>query len=167
MKYSFRKIKTDDQNSILSILQYYTEHSFAAYPDNINQSEHFNKLFELAKSYPFYVVVFGDQIVGFGLLQPYSQLTTFQDTCEITYFIDPQHTQKGLGRNLLELLEKDARKMGIKSILANISSLNSASLNFHLKYGFEECGRFKQIGKKFNQQFDVVWMQKFLTLIPV
>ena len=161
MKYSFRKVQTGDQKEILNILKYYTEHSFAAYPDNIDQKDHFSKLFEEAEYYPFYVATSGEQIVGFGMLHSYSKLTTFKETSEITYFIDPQHTQKGLGRKLLEILEKDARKMGIKSILANISSLNTASLNFHLKYGFEECGRFKQIGKKFNKSFDVVWMQKF------
>ena len=162
MKYSFRKAQTGDQEKILNILKYYTEHSFAAYPDNIDQKDHFSKLFEEAEYYPFYVATSGEQIVGFGMLHSYSKLTTFKETCEITYFIDPQHIQKGLGRKLLEILENDARKMGIKSILANISSLNVPSLNFHLKYGFQECGHFKQIGKKFGKPFDMVWMQKFL-----
>jgi len=163
MKYSFRKIKTNDQDNILRILQHYAEHSFAAYPDNKNQNEHFNKLFDVPQEFPFYVIEYNNQIIGFGVLRPYSKLATFKESCEVTYFIDPQHTQKGLGKKLLEILENDARKMKIKSILANISSLNVASINFHLKYGFKECGRFIQIGKKFNKSFDVVWMQKFLS----
>lgn len=113
MKYRFRKVQTGDQEKILDILKYYTEHSFAAYPDNIDQKDHFSKLFEVAEYYPFYVIAVGEQIVGFGMLRPYSKLPAFEETCEITYFIDPQHTQKGLGRKLLEILENDARKMGI------------------------------------------------------
>ena len=162
MKYNFRKFQARDQEKILNILKYYTENSFAAYPDNFEQKDYFNSLFEAAEIFPFYVITLDRQIVGFGLLRPYSKLSTFNETLEITYFIDPQHIKKGLGRELLEMLEKDARKMGIRSILANISSLNHTSLSFHIKYGFQECGRFKKIGKKFNQQFDVVWMQKII-----
>lgn len=109
------------------------------------------------------MVTIEDQIVGFGLLWPFNKLSTFKETCEITYFIEPKHTNNGLGKKLLDILEFEAQKSGIKSILANISSRNVASINFHLKYGFQECGRLKQIGKKFNQYFDVVWMQKFIS----
>jgi phosphinothricin acetyltransferase len=53
----------------------------------------------------------------------------------------------------------------MKSLLANVSSRNEASLNFHLKNGFVECGRFKDVGTKFGEYFDVVWLQKFLEKI--
>ncbi|MEW6616706.1 MAG: hypothetical protein AB1401_14730 [Thermodesulfobacteriota bacterium] len=35
-------------------------------------------------------------------------------------------------------------------------------MNFHKKNGFIECGRFKNICKKKNKIFDVVYMQKML-----
>jgi L-amino acid N-acyltransferase YncA len=38
--------------------------------------------------------------------------------------------------------------------------LNAASLSFHKKHGFTECGRFRGIGKKKGQSFDVVYMQR-------
>lgn len=52
----------------------------------------------------------------------------------------------------------DAREKGITSILASISSLNTKSRNFLAKQGFQECGRFQKIGKKWGQDFDVIWM---------
>jgi phosphinothricin acetyltransferase len=163
MTYNFRKFQPGDKDKILTILEYYTENSFAAYPESLANKDHFDVLFDAADHFPFYVVTSKEKIIGFGLLRPYTTLTTFKETGEITYFIDPGHTNKGLGKQLLDLLEDEASKFGIKSILANISSLNDASINFHLKYGFQECGRFNKIGKKFNQKFDVVWMQKFIS----
>jgi len=35
-------------------------------------------------------------------------------------------------------------------------------IEFHLKNGFRECGRFMKVGRKFGEDFDVVWMQKQL-----
>ena len=50
--------------------------------------------------------------------------------------------------------------MDIETLTANVSSLNPQSLAFHHKQGFKECGRLKQVGKKHDQLFDVVWFQK-------
>jgi L-amino acid N-acyltransferase YncA len=69
---------------------------------------------------------------------------------------------KGIGTKLLSLLEIEGMKKGITNILANISSLNSRSIDFHKKNGFVECGRFKNVGRKKEQLFDTVWMQKML-----
>ena len=63
---------------------------------------------------------------------------------------------------LLGFLEKGAIEKGITNILANISSLNPRSIEFHQKNGFIECGRFKKVGKKNGKEFDTVWMQKML-----
>ena len=52
--------------------------------------------------------------------------------------------------------------MGVDNLLANISSLNPPSLEFHRKHGFRECGRFEKILTKFGQDLDIVWMQKRL-----
>jgi phosphinothricin acetyltransferase len=63
---------------------------------------------------------------------------------------------------MLNYLINEAKQKGVSSILASISSLNEGSINFHRKNGFVECGRFKKIGKKKEQFFDVVWMQRML-----
>jgi phosphinothricin acetyltransferase len=52
--------------------------------------------------------------------------------------------------------------MGIKHIIADISSENQQSLRFHAKHGFEMCGSLKNVGNKFNRNFDVIYMQKDL-----
>jgi phosphinothricin acetyltransferase len=84
----------------------------------------------------------------------------FRETAEISYFLDVNETRKGIGKKALALLEGEGSKMGIKHILANISSRNKQSIGFHLKNGFAECGRFHNIGCKKDEYFDVVWMEK-------
>jgi phosphinothricin acetyltransferase len=74
----------------------------------------------------------------------------------------PEHTRKGIGEAILDYFVEEAKKRGIDSILASISSLNELSIDFHLKNGFKECGRFLQIGRKRGRDFDLIWMQKML-----
>jgi len=102
------------------------------------------------------------KIVGFGMLRTHNPMPAFSQTAEVTYFIHPDHTGKGLGKMLLGYLERGAVERGITNILANISSLNPDSIKFHQKNGFMECGRFRKVGKKKGREFDTVWMQKML-----
>lgn len=40
--------------------------------------------------------------------------------------------------------------------------LNDDSICFHSRLGFSEVGRFHDSGYKFNQWFDMVWMEKMI-----
>jgi L-amino acid N-acyltransferase len=157
-----RKFRTEDKDSVISILNYYVRHSFAAYPEDDIEYDQIKGLFELPDRYPFYILEAEGNIFGFGLLHPHLKMSTFSHTAEITCFILPEFTSKGWGGKILDRILNDARNMSFEVILASISSLNQVSINFHLKNGFEECGRFKKVGKKFNKSFDVVWMQRFI-----
>ncbi|MFB3904241.1 MAG: N-acetyltransferase family protein [Acidobacteriota bacterium] len=38
--------------------------------------------------------------------------------------------------------------------------MNQQSLRFHEAAGFERCGCFRAVGRKFDRDFDIVWFQK-------
>ncbi|WP_432735992.1 GNAT family N-acetyltransferase [Maridesulfovibrio sp. FT414] len=163
MDYSIRPISSEDRKAIMDIFNYYIENSYAAYPENSLPYQAFDMLLKMAEGFPHGTIE--DQngkIWGFGMLRTHNPMPVFSQTAEVTYFIHPDCTGKGLGYNLLCFLEKGAVEKGIKNILANISSLNVKSIDFHKKNGFVECGRFRNVAKKKGQIFDTVWMQKEL-----
>ena len=163
MEYSISPISNEDCESIIDIFNYYVENSFAAYPEKKFPYQAFDMFLQMSDGFPTGSI--RDQngrIVGFGMLRAHNPMQTFSRTAEVTYFIHPDHTGKGLGKMLLSSLEKGAIEKGIKNILANISSLNPRSIEFHQKNGFIECGRFKKVGKKNGEEFDTIWMQKLL-----
>lgn len=80
----------------------------------------------------------------------------------MTFFIFPSHVQHGLGRRMMEAMTEDAVRLGIYSLVAQISSRNTGSIAFHEKQGFCECGRVEDAGTKFGEPFDLVLMQKAL-----
>jgi len=161
MDYIFRQARDSDQGTILSIFNYYVETSYAAYFEGRVAEPFLIQLRQMTSGYPFYVIETPDkQVIGFGLIHRYHPAETFDRVAELSYFILPSHTRKGLGTKLLKLLIGNAAEMGIDTLLASISSLNQSSVDFHNKNGFVECGRFIRVGRKFGQDFDMIWMQK-------
>ena len=161
MDYSISSISDEDREPIIDIFNYYVENSFAAYPETRLPYEAFDMFLRISQGYPTAAVKDNNgNLIGFGLLRVHNPMPTFSKTAEITYFISPEHTGKGIGTKLLNHLEDQGKKNGITNILANISSLNIRSIDFHKKNGFIECGRFKRVGMKNGQVFDTVWMQK-------
>lgn len=163
MKYSLEPMAEKHRIHVIDIFNYYVENSFAAYPETRVDYDFYDRFLRMSKGYPALVVITqtGD-VAGFGFLHAYSYASAFKRTAAVTYFISPQHTRKGLGKTILDELTEQARGMRIDHLLANISSLNQESLQFHRKFGFQECGRFSSIGNKFGKSFDVVWMIKHI-----
>jgi phosphinothricin acetyltransferase len=163
MELRLEPVRTEDLPAIRDIFNYYIENSFAAYLEMPVPLEFFGTFLRMVEGYPFLAAKDSDgRLLGFGLLRPYNPMPAFSRTAEITYFVSPEFTRHGIGGMLLDRLLAKACEMGITSILASISSLNPPSLSFHESHGFEECGRFAQIGRKKGQGFDVVWMQKMV-----
>ena len=163
MDFTIDPLTKEDGNAIIDIFNHYVENSFAAYPEDPVPYEFFDLFVNMSAGYPFLAARDGERnVLGFALLRAHCPVPVFSRTAEITCFIAPEHTGKGMGTALQERLLAGAREKGITSILAGISSLNSASLAFHKKRGFQECGRFQKIGRKWGQDFDVVWMQKMI-----
>ncbi|MGN0145308.1 MAG: GNAT family N-acetyltransferase, partial [Clostridium sp.] len=160
MNFSLEKLNDDHGKKVMEIFNYYIENSTAAFP-NIKLPETFYEKFkEKINGYPAYAVKNDDEVIGFCFLSPYNFFSTFKNTAAITYFISKDYTGQGIGKLCLDKLEDEGRKIGIKNIVAEISSKNEASLKFHKKNGFEECGNLKDIGNKFGEDFGVIYMKK-------
>lgn len=162
MSFLFKQMVQDDCNEVVDIFNYYVKNSFAAYLENEIPYEFFCMMLKEVEGYPAVTVRDSetDKIVGFGMLKAYHKFPTFAHTAEVSYFISPDYTGKGLGKKILTRLTSEGKQKGVEIIVASISSLNEGSIKFHAKNGFKEVGRLENVGKKNGQYFDVVWMQK-------
>ncbi|MBM4271996.1 MAG: N-acetyltransferase family protein [Deltaproteobacteria bacterium] len=163
MAYSFEKMTYQHRKEVIDIFNFYIENTMAAYPDEPVGYEFFDLFLNLSEGFPSLVIKdTTGNIVGFAFMRPFLPVKTMRRTAEITYFLLPDHTRKGLGTAIVNRFVGEAASSGIDTILANISSRNEASVRFHQKCGFKECGRFRRVGKKCNDDFDVIWMQLLL-----
>jgi phosphinothricin acetyltransferase len=153
----------DHRHAVIDIFNHYVESTFAAYPEKPVPYEFFDMMLKACAGYPAVAACDeAGQVLGFGMLRPYHPMAAFAQTAEISYFLKTGFTGRGIGRQILDHLLAGARNKGLSMILASISSRNEGSIRFHAKNGFTECGRFRCIGRKNGQAFDVVWMQRML-----
>ncbi|MBU1451032.1 MAG: GNAT family N-acetyltransferase [Proteobacteria bacterium] len=162
MPYDFEPMHQEHGPAVLAVLNHHIAGGFAAYPSHPLPPQAWEMFNRARADYPAYVVKRGEMVVGFGLLRPYLMPDTLARTAEVSYFFLPQHAGQGLGSRLLEMLVAEARERGVDNLLANVSSLNEGSLRFHRRHGFVQVGRFPKVGRKWDQDFDLVWLQKVL-----
>lgn len=163
MQYHFESLSEEHRKPAIDILNYYVDSGFAAFSESRLPYSLFDIYLQVSAGYPAVAVrLTSGEIVGFAWLQAYHPSAAFRGTAEIGYFLRHDCTRRGIGKAILDHFVEEARKMGIDSILASISSFNEQSINFHLKNGFTECGRFQGIGRKFGRDFDLVWLQKHI-----
>lgn len=163
MKMRLRPLAEDDGDAVLEIFNHYIQSSFAAFPEHAMGAEFFKMLWMATTGYPRLTMLSEtDDVVGFAFLRPFHPLPAFKLTAEITIFIKSEYTGHGTGAQALEQLVREARKIGITSIIASVSSENSGSIDFHSRNGFRAAGVLQGIGRKWDQPFDVIYLQKML-----
>lgn len=161
--FRIRKAEDGDRESITAVFNHYVEQGFAAYPEQPVDGTFVDFLRKNTYGDAFFVLPSaGNILAGFGFLKRYHANPAFDRAAEVGYFLLPEYTGRGLGTGLLERLEQEARTLGVDTLLANISSLNPASIAFHEKRGFRACGRFRKISRKFGTDVDILWMQKYI-----
>jgi len=152
----------EDLEKILEVVNSFVENSFAAYQDEAYPPTIVDEWTKKARV--FLVLETGNEVVGFGFVASYRPFKSFNHVGVLTYFILQEYTGKGLGTILINKLISKGKALGITNYLAHISSKNEQSLNFHIKHGFREVGRFKDMSVKLGESVDMVWVQKQLNL---
>jgi len=159
--YLLRDFVAGDAAPVLRIFNHYVGTSFASFPEQKAEPAFIDRVAENCRAFSFKVVEAGGAVAGFGLLRPLYPFDNMH-VGEVSYFIEPGFTRAGIGTELLEVLSARAKELGMRTLVATISSRNRPSLAFHRKRGFGRCGRIKDAGEKFGKCFDVVTMQKAL-----
>ncbi|MEL6389828.1 MAG: N-acetyltransferase family protein [Bacteroidota bacterium] len=111
---------------------------------------------------PLYVAVQNNLVLGYATYGPFRSRPAYARTIEHSVYVHHEHHGKGVGSTLMTRLLSDARDKGYHTMIAGIDSRNADSYKFHIKFGFEEIGRCKQVGYKFNMWLDVIFMQLML-----
>lgn len=110
-------------------------------------------------SEPILIAEEDGQVAGFAYLTLMSGKSGWRFTREDTIYLDPKYRRRGIGRLLLETLLARARELGLRLIVASITSDNAASITLHGNAGFEVMGTMHNAGYKFGRWMDTTYMQ--------
>jgi len=102
-------------------------------------------------------------VVGFGSLSPYKDKACYRTTVEHSVYVDESQRRQGAGRALLAALIEHAESHGFHSMIGRVTAENLPSIALHEELGFEQIGREREVGRKFNTWIDVIPMQLILS----
>ncbi|RED23266.1 phosphinothricin acetyltransferase [Flavobacterium cutihirudinis] len=105
------------------------------------------------------------KIIGWAALTPVSSRCVYAGVAEVSVYVDPEHSGKGVGLELLNELVKQSETEGIWTLQAGIFPENIASLRIHEKAGFRILGIREKIGKQNGIWRDTALLERRSTLI--
>lgn len=111
---------------------------------------------------PRLVAIVNKDIAGWAALSPASARKVYAGVAEVSIYIGKEYRGQGIGSALLAALIAASEKQGIWTLQAGIFPENQASINLHLKHGFQILGRRKKIGRMTFGELSGVWRDVIL-----
>ena len=115
------------------------------------------------QNYPVLVAVDPlGEVLGYASFGDWRAFDGYRHTVENSVYIRPASRGAGIGEALMRALIARARQAGKHAIVAGIEARNRASIRLHEKLGFTQAGFFPEVGVKFGQWLDLVFLQIIL-----
>ncbi|QHT71938.1 N-acetyltransferase [Rhodocytophaga rosea] len=159
-----REATPQDLEAILEIINHAIVQTTAVY-DYRPRTMEFQQAW-LAKKHadglPVLVAEQNNHVVGFGSYGIFRPWDGYRYSAEHSIYVAHDVRGQGIGKKLMEGLIEKAKAQQFHTLIAGIDADNRISYEFHLKYGFVEVGRFREVGHKFDRWLDLVFMQLML-----
>lgn len=165
---TIRQARPGDAADIWQIYRYYvlnTAISFEITLPTVEQME--QRIQKVLSAFPYFVAEVQGQIVGYAYAGPFIPREAYDHCAEVSIYIARENHRNGIGRLLYEQLWRQLRNMGITQVYACIGVpevedeyLTNNSAQFHAHMGFQEVGRFRNCGQKFDRFYHMIWMEK-------
>ncbi|PSK93367.1 GNAT family N-acetyltransferase [Taibaiella chishuiensis] len=114
------------------------------------------------QGFPVLVADSRGAVAGYSSLGPFRAFAAYKYTAESSVYVHPEHRGKGIAKMLMPPLIEAAKAMDLHTIVAGIDASNAASIKLHEQFGFEQVAHFKQVGYKFDQWLDLLFLQLLL-----
>lgn len=158
-----RNIELTDAKTITDIYNYYVENSVITFDEVLVDTNFFkDKIKSIQQSYPFLVYEVDAKVVGYAYLGSWKNRCAYKKTVEISVYIRPENTQKGIGTKFYTTLLNWLKENDFHTVIGGIALPNEKSVALHEKFGFKKVAHYKEIGYKFNKWIDVGYWQLIL-----
>jgi phosphinothricin acetyltransferase len=104
------------------------------------------------------------RVVGYAGTGRFRDKAAYDISAETTIYCAHDSVHRGIGSALYRALFTALKNEDLHRILAGITIPNHASVAFHRRFGFTDIGVFSEVGRKFGRYWDVLWMERPLTL---
>lgn len=159
----FENLTEEDLPTILEIYNYYVLNTSATFHIKaLSLSEMRDITFFDNPRYKTFVIFEQDQLCGYVILHQFRIRSAYDESGEISIYLNPDYRSRGLGNLALQYIETVARTQEFHVLVATICGENIKSIQVFQNNGYVKCAHFSEIGKKFGQRLDSISYQKIL-----
>ena len=158
-----RPASADDLDAINDIYNHYvreTHITFDDEPTSMDWRREWFTHYSTSGRHRLMVAVDADRVAGYASTSRFRPKPGYITSVEMSIFLDPESTGKGLGAKLYEALFKALDGEDVHRAYAGIALPNSASIALHERFGFKRVAHFTEQGRKFGRYWDVDWFEK-------
>jgi L-amino acid N-acyltransferase len=159
-----REAKGKDLKTITEIYNHailHTNVTFETDPRTLQSQDQW--LSNRSRKHPVLVAEIDNAVVGWVSLNPWSSFKPYQNTAEISVYLQEDFKGRGIGKALVDEIIKKGKEADLHTIIARITEGNEVSINIHKSFGFKEIGVMKEVGVKFGKLLDVHLYQLILS----
>ena len=153
-----RPARPEDAAQIAAIYDHYARTTPWTFAEHGPGADHYADLIQQGV-YPVLVWESDGAITGFAYADLFRTKDAYRWDVELTLYLHPAHTGKGMGTRLMKTLLTILKAQGYLTAYSCITSSNAPSLALHRRLGFASLGEFPQTGFKHGQWHSVTWMQ--------
>jgi L-amino acid N-acyltransferase YncA len=161
-----RDARDEDLPQVQGIYNHYVAHSTVTFDEEPMTLDALRDKFARVSTLGFpYLVAQGadDEVLGFAYVYPWRDRAAYRFTAESTIYLRLDATGRGLGRELLSELIRQAEAVGLRELIAVIADHGAeSSLKLHEAFGFVRNGHLKLVGFKFDRWMGTLFLQKSL-----
>jgi phosphinothricin acetyltransferase len=158
-----RQATVDDLPVIRAIYNHYVETSTCTFQLEPDTAEARLAWFSnRTAAHPVTVAEWDGEVVAWASLSPWRPRGAYAHTVEASVYVRQDMHRRGIGRALLADLIDRARAAGHRTIVGGACAEQAASLALQERLGFQQVGRFREVGWKFGRWLDVVYTQLLL-----
>src|SRR5262245_37628400 len=163
MPAAIRLARAEDLGRINDIYNHFVLHTTCTYQERPETMDARTAWFASHDpDHPVTVAEVDGRVVGWAALSRFHARSAYRFSTENSIYLDPDWHRCGIGSLLLADLIERARAIGHHTIIAGVDSDQPASVAIHRKFAFDEVGRLRQVGYKFNRWLDVIYLQRQL-----
>jgi L-amino acid N-acyltransferase YncA len=163
MEWSIRSAAVEDAAPLRDIYAYYVKNTCVSFETETPSLEEFAaRVRSSLERYAYLVCEVNGEIAGYAYAGPFRARGAYLYTASPSVYIKEGFHRQGIGRALYERLFELLLERGFYTLVAGVALPNPGSVGLHKAMGFQEVGVYRNVGYKFGQWIDTLWLQKAL-----
>ena len=157
-----RLATAEDLEVITRIYNHYVEHSHATFDlgaFSVADRQPWFDQFDGGR-YQCWVAEQNGRLAGYACSMPFKAKAAYQTSVEVSVYVAADTHRRGVGRALYQRLLPALEAEDLHRAYAGVAQPNEPSMALHAEFGFEQAAHYREVGRKFDRYWDVIWLER-------